>query len=614
MVPASIVAPVQRLRARKEYQFFGALHRAAPGMARTWWVLLVLRGLMPAALAITTGVLIGAVNNDDSLAGPLTAVGVLFVLYQVLTPLHVAVSANLGSRAAAYLYDRLMTATAAPPGIAHLEDSELTTDLTVARDFDLGIMGPPLYISMDFIASGLVEMVGGLVSACLLVAFAWWAPFVLGGAWLATHYFLRETAVWRDRNTDEVRTAQRHAEYAYRLAVDAPASKEVRLFGLSDWVIERFKSRRTHLYNLQRHATRLRERSLALSLVLVLGANALVAWSIANAATDGRIGIGSATAFLTLMVSTAMIAFGGWSWALDGSSAPVAALERLEPHMAEAGALDTSGTQPADGMPAREIRFRDVTFAYRPDLPNVLDHFDLTIPAGTSMAIVGVNGAGKTTLAKLLCRLYDPQAGAIEVDGTDLRDLDLDSWRRRVTAVFQDFVRYELSLRANVAPSGAPDDEILAALRDAGGTNLADLDTVLAKAYTDGVDLSGGQWQRVALARALAAVRLGAGVVLLDEPTAQLDVRGEAEIFERVLAATRECTTILVSHRFSTVRQADRICVVDGGKVVELGSHEELIAHGGRYRSMFDMQASRFVDEDIEVDEHGEQVVHETLS
>jgi len=583
-------------------------------MARVWWALLVLRGLMPAALAITTGVLIGAVNNDDSLAGPLTAVGILYVLYQVLTPLHVAVSANLGSRAAAYLYDRLMTATTAPPGIAHLEDSELTMDLTVARDFDLGIMGPPLYISMDFIASGLVEMVGGLVSACLLFGFAWWAPFVLGGAWISTHYFLRETAVWRDRNTDEVRTAQRHAEYAYRLAVDAPAAKEVRLFGLSDWVIERFKSRRTYLYNLQRHATRLRERSLALSLVLVLGANALVAWTIANAATDGRIGIGSATIFLTAMVGTAMIAFGGWSWALDGSSAPVAALERLEPHMAEAGALDTHGTRPADEMPAQEIRFRDVTFAYRPDLPKVLDHFDLTIPAGTSMAIVGVNGAGKTTLAKLLYRLYDPQSGAIEIDGTDLRELDLDSWRRRVTAVFQDFVRYELSLRANVAPSGAPDDDILAALRDAGGADLADLDTILAKAYTDGVDLSGGQWQRVALARALSAVRLGAGVVLLDEPTAQLDVRGEAEIFERVLAATRECTTILVSHRFSTVRQADRICVVDGGRVVELGSHEELIAHGGRYRTMFDMQASRFVDEDIELDEHGEQVVHETLT
>jgi ABC-type multidrug transport system fused ATPase/permease subunit len=136
---------------------------------------------------------------------------------------------------------------------------------------------------------------------------------------------------------------------------------------------------------------------------------------------------------------------------------------------------------------------------------------------------------------------------------------------------------------------------------------------VLAKSYADGIDLSGGQWQRVALARALCAVRLGAGVVLLDEPTAQLDVRGEAEIFGRMLAATSHTTTILVSHRFSTVRQADRICVIDHGRVVELGTHDDLMAQRGRYQTMFDLQAQRFT-EDVELDEHGEQVAHETLT
>src|SRR4029453_1823944 len=146
--------------------------------------------------------------------------------------------------------------------------------------------------------------------------------------------------------------------------------------------------------------------------------------------------------------------------------------------------------------------------------------FELVIPAGSSLAIVGQNGAGKTTLAKLLCRLYDPQSGAVEIDSTDLRAFDLDGWRTRVTAVFEDFVRFELSLRDNVAPGGAPDDMIRAALADAGATGLADLDTILARAYPGGTDLSGGQWQRVALARALCAVRQGAGVVLLDEPTA----------------------------------------------------------------------------------------------
>jgi ABC-type multidrug transport system fused ATPase/permease subunit len=244
-------------------------------------------------------------------------------------------------------------------------------------------------------------------------------------------------------------------------------------------------------------------------------------------------------------------------------------------------------------MPAREIRFRDVTFAYPGGSP-ILERFDLTIPAGSSLAIVGQNGAGKTTLAKLLCRLYDPQAGTIEIDGTPLAELSIPSWRHRLTAVFQDFTKFELPLRDNVAPAGAPDPVIRDALQQAGAANLAELDTVLSRGYTGGTDLSGGQWQRIALARALAAVRMGAGVVLLDEPTAQLDVRGEAEIFERILAATRQCTTILISHRFSTVRQADRICVLEKGRVVELGTHNELMATPGRYRTMFDLQAQRF--------------------
>src|SRR5438045_3217290 len=155
-----------------------------------------------------------------------------------------------------------------------------------------------------------------------------------------------------------------------------------------------------------------------------------------------------------------------------------------------------------------------------------------------------------------------------------MRDFDLVSWRSRLTAVFQDFTRFELPLRDNVAPRGAPDAAVLDALAAAGAGHLADLDTVLARGYQGGTDLSGGQWQRVALARALCAVQLGAGVVLLDEPTAQLDVRGEAEIFDRILAATRHATTILISHRFSTVRHADRICVLEHGKVVELGPHD----------------------------------------
>jgi ATP-binding cassette subfamily B protein len=538
------------------------------------------------------GALIGAVQRGDSLGGTLTLTGIVFILLQVLTPIHQAVSANLGDKTAAWLYDRLTEACVRPPGIAHLEDPKLTGDLTVARDFDLGMTGPPLSISLEFIAGGLVELLGGLACAVVLSGYAWWAPFVLGGAWGATHWLLRESGVWRDRNTDEVRSAQRDADYAYRLAVDAPAAKELRLFGLVDWTLDRFVKRRTRLHALQYEATRLREQPLLWSVLIVVGGNLLVFWSMARATTAGDLSLAQLVIYSQAAIGTSMIAFGGLNWALDGAAAPVAAVLRLEPAMRPAGAL-VSGSRMAAGVPARELRFRDLTFAYPGGTP-VLDHFDLTIPAGSSLAIVGQNGAGKTTLAKLLCRLYDPQAGAIEVDGVDARELDLAEWRRRLTAVFQDFIRLELPLRDNVAPAGASDEVVRAALASAGAQHLATLDTILARGYDGGTDLSGGQWQRVALARALCAVKLGAGVVLLDEPTAQLDVRGEAEIFDRILAETRHCTTILISHRFSTVRHADRICVLERGRVIELGTHDELMSLGGRYHTMFNLQAQRF--------------------
>jgi ATP-binding cassette, subfamily B, bacterial len=596
---------IERLRARNEWKFFGVLPKADGTLAVIWWVVLVLRGVLPAVFAVAMGVLVGAVQRGESLAGALTLVGAVFVLLQVLTPIHQAVGANLGDRTAAWLYDRLTEACVRPPGLGHLEDPTLTNDLTVARDFDLGMTGPPLWISMDFIAGGLVELIAGLASASVLAVYAWWAPILLGGAWLATHWLLRESAIWRDRNTDEVRGAQRDADYAYRLAVDPPASKELRLFGLVGWTIDRFVARRTRLHELQYAATRLRERPVVWSMLLVIGTNIVVFWSLANAAATGRVSLGEVVVFAQSAVGTALIAFGGLNWALDAASAPVAAVLRLETAMRPAGAL-RSGHRPA-AAPAREIRFRNLTFAYPGALSTppgagapVLDGFDLTIPAGSSLAIVGQNGAGKTTLAKLLCRLYDPQAGAIEIDGVDLRELELSSWRSRVTAVFQDFIRFELPLRDNVAPAGAPDAAVRAALESAGAANLASLDTVLARGYEGGTDLSGGQWQRIALARALCAVQLGAGVVLLDEPTAQLDVRGEAEIFDRLLAATRHCTTILISHRFSTVRHADRICVLEEGRVIELGTHDELMAQAGRYRTMFDLQAQRFTSDDEE--------------
>lgn len=624
-----------RLRRRPEWRFFAVLPRADPVLASLWWFLLLLRGALPAVFAVAMGLVVGAVQHGSALAGPMLLMGTTFVLLQVLTPVHQAVSANLGSRVAAWLNDALAKACVEPPGIGHLEDPDLTEDLTVAREFDRGQTGPPMYMNVDFIAGSVVELIGGVASAVVLFGFNWWAPLLLLGAWTSTHWLLRESGVWRDRNTTEVRSAQRHADYAYRLAVEPAAAKELRLFGLAGWAVQRFTDRRRRLFELQYRATRLRERPMIWSLVIVAAANGLAFWALGSAAAGGRLELDRLVVFAQVAVGVSMIAFGGLNWVVDGAAAPVVAVLRLQPAMAPAGALSPASHPTADlhasgvqagavqrdsaggGMPgdsagggvvvggvlgasagggrgAVEIQLRDLSFSYPRAERSVFDSLDLTVPAGSSLAVVGQNGAGKTTLAKLLCRLYDPGAGSIEIDGTDLRDLDVDTWRTRVAAVFQDFIRFELSLRDNVAPAGAPDSDILAALADAGAEDLADLGTPLAKGYDGGTDLSGGQWQRVALARALCAVRQGAGLVLLDEPTAQLDVRGEAAIFDRILAATREVTTILISHRFSTVRHADRICVLEHGRVVELGSHDELMEFDGRYRTMFDLQAKRF--------------------
>ncbi len=609
---------IRRLRDRQELALLGAMFKASRGYATAWTALLVVRGLLTAAISLAIGWLVSSVERGVSLAAPLTATGIAFTLLLVLHPIHQVIGSNLGSRLSAWLSDELITTTTAPPGIGHLERPELTNDLTMARDFDLGMMGPPLDISMDFIAGGLLDLIIGLSAAVLLAGFSWWPPLLLVAAWSATHWLLRESGVWKDRNNDNVRSAQRHAEYSYRLAVDAAPSKELRLFGLAGWVIDRFITSRQRLYELQYEATKLREKSLVLCLLITLGANVAVFWSIANAAANGTLSTARVVVFLQAAAGVAAIAFGGLNWAIDGAAAPVVAVKRLQSSMPPVGALkiahNTTTTAMSHlGATAPTIRFRNVHFGYPMDGgvvgASVLDGIDLDIPAGTSMAIVGVNGAGKTTLAKLLCRLYDPQHGRIEIDGIDLCDLDVTQWRSHVSAVFQDFVRFDMSLRTNVAPESTSDETILAALADAGADHLHGLDTVLAKGYEGGTDLSGGQWQRVALARALAGVHDGARVVLLDEPTAQLDVRGEAEIFERVLNATKDCTTILISHRFSTVKLADRICVVEHGKIIEVGSHDELMAQRGRYRTMFDLQASRF----IEVDPDGEEIAFDAL-
>jgi ATP-binding cassette subfamily B protein len=249
------------------------------------------------------------------------------------------------------------------------------------------------------------------------------------------------------------------------------------------------------------------------------------------------------------------------------------------------------------------VALAGVGFRYPCGRPAVLDGLDLVLPAGRCTAVVGVNGAGKTTLVKLLTRLYEPTAGRITVDGTDLRALPVDGWRRQVSVVFQDFVRYELTAAENIACGAVhlpPDrDAVRAAAARAGVLDVLErlprgLDTVLSRAHRGGAELSGGQWQRVAIARSLYALDAGARLLILDEPTAALDVRAEAAFFDSFVALTRGVTSVLISHRFSSVRRADRVAVLDGGRVVELGGHAELLASEGHYARLFRLQAERF--------------------
>ena len=587
----------RRLRNSPEWQFlFGAIWSADRRLALSWWALVVLRSLLPPGLSVSTGWLVGVVGDHGRLMPPLVTVGVLFVALQTLGPLHTELSTNLGDRTSSALQERLMIATTQPAGIAHLEDPDLAADFSLARDFDLGLTSVRMRDAMSFIGAGFASFGAGIVSAVVVAGFAWWAGLLLLLVWLSPHVLLRDSLAWKDWGSAEIKDHQRHAEYAYRMAVDTPAAKEIRLFGLADWVADRFSDRRTQLLEIALRAFKMRERSVGLSLLALVIGNGIVFGMLARAGIAGDLGLSRLVAYAGTAMGVSALANLEFDWWLSDASRPVPLVNGLLERMKGVGGLP-AGSHDAAGLPQREIRFEDVSFRYPHGSGMILDGLDLTIEIGQSLAIVGQNGAGKTTLVKLLARLYDPTSGRVCVDGIDLRDLDPDAWRHQVSAAFQDFVRYQLPLRENVAPAGAPDEVIMESLQQSGASRLAALDTVLSKQYVGGVDLSGGQWQRVALARALAKVAAGAKLIILDEPTAQLDVRGEAEVFERILQATRGITTILVSHRFSTVRHADRICVIEQGRVIESGSHDELMALGGRYHTMFELQASRFDDD-----------------
>jgi ATP-binding cassette, subfamily B, bacterial len=571
---------------------------------------IVVPALLGGAFILSTSVIVAAVPGTargglDSADGrrmtsALVVVAVVYTLQMVLHPLGAAVSDVLGRRLEGRMRDRLVHAVLGPAGIAHLEDPELIDQVSLAQTVGIGEVRPRSAVAS--VNSKYSEQLAGAVASVLLFGYAWWAPLVLVAAWA----FLRYAWVRKMRESVQLNALQtralRRSTYYRELALTAPAAKETRVFGLGSWLVDRFVGSWTDAMSAVWRERRRGGPLVWISLVVLGGIQLAVLWLVARSAVRGEI---SVTAFAVYLQSS-LIVEGVVSYDLDhkidSASRPIMATVDLEREVRNAR-HQLPGELPADGLPRTEIRLENVSFRYPGRAAEVFSGLDLIIPAGRSLAVVGENGAGKTTLVKLLARLYDPDGGRLTVDGTDLRRIDARQWARRVAAIFQDFVHYELTAAENVgfgAPHRAGDREALDnAARRAGAEDvIAGLpdgwDTVLSREYENGTDLSGGQWQRVALARALFAVDGGAGVLVLDEPTAHLDARAEAEFYDRFLQLTEGRTTIVISHRFSTVRRADRIVVLEHGRVLEQGSHDELLLAGGRYAEMFALQAARF--------------------
>jgi ATP-binding cassette subfamily B protein len=391
--------------------------------------------------------------------------------------------------------------------------------------------------------------------------------------------------------------------YLRTLGAGPKAAKEMRMLGILDWYRERHRSdSRALLDPLWKGRRGIYFRPFLGHAAVALAGGAIVLTLLATTAADGRMSL----AQIAIAVQAVLIPvrFGVHFPEADVQTQygmlAYDALTGFEQAAAD-GQATQSGERTTPTAPREGIRFDGVEFGYG-GAP-VLDGVTFTLPAGRSTAIVGLNGAGKTTLVKLLARLYDPDAGAILADGVDLRRHDPREWQRQLAIIFQDYVRYELDAAANISglaePEGTTPETLMAAARRAGAEEIVTglphgLGTILSRQYRGGTDLSGGQWQRLALARAFHAVQRGASVLVLDEPTAHLDVRAEVAFYDNFLALTEGLTTLIISHRFSTVRRADQIVVLDGGRVAEVGGHDELTAANGLYAELFRMQASRF--------------------
>ena len=581
----------------------------------------VLLGLLPVVFVIATSVVIGRVpaavdgglGSDawDSLVTAFLLAAASFVALQVITTLQGSLGELLKRRVDGRLRDRTMALTLSSTGVGPMEESstlDALREATFSFESDWHTPGMACTGLLALLARYL-RLVGFVV--IVGAVFSWVAAVALLAATMLFRYGQRGGLRKFSQVWGRIVPLLRRGDYYRHVALDSAAAKENKVFGLSDWLAERYigtsrevladvwaERRRIYLWPY-----------IGFTAVGLAIATSVLVW-LARSAAAGEVTLTELA--LAMQASVAALLLGEHypeadvatqfgMRAVEGVRGVEAAMARVE--IVSDDPVPQDALERVAGAPKTSVRCEGLSFAYPGSARRVLDGLELELPAGICTAIVGVNGAGKTTLVKLLTRLYDPVAGRITVDGTAIDELDVRAWRRQVSVIFQDFVRYELTAADNIALGAAyapPDPEaIRRAAEKAGALGAfeslpAGLDTPLGRDYEGGVDLSGGQWQRLAIARSLYALDAGARVLVLDEPTSALDVRAEAAFFDSFVDLTRGVTSLLISHRFSGVRRADRIVVIDQGRVGEQGTHDELMRADGTYATLFRLQAERF--------------------
>ncbi|MDP1825901.1 MAG: ABC transporter ATP-binding protein [Archangium sp.] len=481
--------------------------------------------------------------------------------------------------------------------LRHYEDSETYDIMQNARR---EASSRPLALAMDAVT--VVRHLLTLSSfAVLLWSVAWWSGLVLLAA--AVPSFLAETKMSGERfRLYSWRAPEgRKLNYLEWILTRDSTVKEVKLFGLGPLILGRYRALFAKFLA--------EDRKLALKRLLygtLLGAVSLAAFYVcylwvAGRASAGAITVGDLVLYLGVF-RQGQAAFEAVLTAVAGSYEDALFLSNLQRFFELPTTAEASRTVPPKtlGPGPHALEFDHVSFKYQHRDDWALRDVTLRLEPGEKLALVGENGAGKSTLIKLLLRLYEPTEGAIRYGGIDLRDLDASDLRGRVGAVFQDFVRYQFSAAENIGlgqPSKVEDRQAIELAADAGGARAViealpkQFDTMLGGWFEKGHELSGGQWQKLAISRAFMR---DAEILILDEPTASIDAEAEVALFERFRALAKDRTAIIISHRFSTVRMADRIAVLEGGKLTELGSHQSLVEMGGRYAKLFALQAQGY--------------------